>query len=246
MKGQPACVVRLHSLQTCFEPVPASPCQLTEKSVHLWFGQLQKITLPASPLSYLHEHQLQEVRSIRNPERKEIVLRIHACVNAILSFYTGLAACQHVFKKNASGKPFLKEPDNLHFNLSHSSDAFLLALARHPVGVDMERTDRKIPELMAIIRRYYSAEEQKIVSMSSRPETDFLKIWTRKEAIIKAVGTGLHENLNQINTQTDGAAETDINKGWHVYSGQMEDYLFSLAIACAVETIRCFLASDIF
>jgi 4'-phosphopantetheinyl transferase len=246
MKGLSACVVCLHSLQACFEPVPARSLSLTEKAVHLWFGQVHKMALPASPLSYLNEHQQREFHSVRNPERKYVLVHIHACVNAVLSLYTGLPACQHVFERNESGKPFLKEPDDLHFNLSHSHHAFVLAVARHSVGVDLEHTDRKIPELPAIIQRYYSLEEQMTVRDSVQPETEFLKIWTRKEAIIKAIGTGLHENLQQINTLAAFNTPNELQSCWHVYSGKMEEYFFSLAMAAEADIIRFFHASDIF
>ncbi len=87
--------------------------------------------------------------------------------------------------KNEHGKPMI---DGIYFNLSHSDDYITAAVADCPVGIDVEtKTD---PELK-ITRRFYSPEEQDAVRRAADPQKEFRRIWTRKEAYVKCVGTGL-------------------------------------------------------
>lgn len=93
------------------------------------------------------------------------------------------------FLTNAYGKPELIE-GQAHFSLSHSGDLAALAVAAFPLGVDIEimrPVSRDLPE------RYFSAAERD----GLRPLADgpwqeaFFRCWTRKEAVIKALGLGL-------------------------------------------------------
>ncbi|MER7848012.1 4'-phosphopantetheinyl transferase superfamily protein [Kitasatospora sp. NPDC096077] len=80
----------------------------------------------------------------------------------------------------------------LHFNLSHSGELALLAVAPRPVGVDVElvRSGRDVDRLS---RRFFPAPERELVARGGRPA--FARLWTRKEACVKAVGGRLAEGL---------------------------------------------------
>jgi 4'-phosphopantetheinyl transferase len=72
----------------------------------------------------------------------------------------------------------------LRFNLSHSGDVLLVALARDvEVGVDVERI-RPVPEMQTIARRWLGLD---VVAN----EREFFEAWTRHEAKLKALGMGL-------------------------------------------------------
>ena len=99
-----------------------------------------------------------------------------------------------LFDYTDRGRPSLRlasHPD-FDFNLAHSGDLALLALSVRTVGVDVERL-REVPNALAIARRLFSPQE---VSALTRLGPDarnhgFFNAWTRKEALIKAVGAGL-------------------------------------------------------
>jgi 4'-phosphopantetheinyl transferase len=99
-----------------------------------------------------------------------------------------------VFDYTDRGRPSLRlapHPD-FDFNLAHSGDLALLAFSSRRVGVDVERL-RDMPNALAVARRFFSPRE---VSALRRLAEDarrvgFFNAWTRKEALIKAVGTGL-------------------------------------------------------
>ena len=91
----------------------------------------------------------------------------------------------------AYGKPFLTcgKPE---FSLSHSGEHVLLGVSDLPIGVDMERRDRQVPE--AVQRRICLPEEKGL---------DPLQVFTRKECAMKLTGLGFSLPLGDIDTTRD-------------------------------------------
>ncbi|MFE0774929.1 4'-phosphopantetheinyl transferase family protein [Streptomyces sp. NPDC058861] len=89
------------------------------------------------------------------------------------------------------GKPYLRGHDAAHFSLSHAGDRVLVAVAAVPVGVDVET----VPEA-GLVRDMAGAlhprerAELDALPAAARPAA-FARCWTRKEAALKASGTGL-------------------------------------------------------
>lgn len=101
------------------------------------------------------------------------------------------------FSYGAHGKPALVGSTWLRFNVSHSHELALFALARdREVGVDVEhvRTDIRHDDLA---RRYFSAREQAALRGLPDPERldGFFRTWTFKEAFLKATGQGVSRPL---------------------------------------------------
>jgi 4'-phosphopantetheinyl transferase len=99
------------------------------------------------------------------------------------------------------GKPGLhpQHASDLQFNVSHSGDWVLLALSRSvAVGIDVESI-RPLPQVLALAERYFSANEIATLRacLEAEREATFLALWTRKEAQVKALGTGLAHSLDQ-------------------------------------------------
>ncbi len=90
------------------------------------------------------------------------------------------------------GKPYLPDFPELHFNISHSRTLALIAIARHPVGVDVEYLHRSV-DFASILRRFFSPSEQADWEKYPVPSPveAFFRGWTRKEAILKATGEGI-------------------------------------------------------
>ena len=91
------------------------------------------------------------------------------------------------------GKPLLAPPhDGLHFNLSHCADLGLIGLCLDgPIGVDIEPQDRDadLPECESIF--CHPLEIKKLPKNGLERAKHLLQIWTAKEALLKALGTGL-------------------------------------------------------
>jgi 4'-phosphopantetheinyl transferase len=111
-------------------------------------------------------------------------VRAHAALRAILA---EVSDGPLEFALREKGKPYLVSAPEVRFNLAHSGEMALVAVARDvEVGVDIERV-RPLPEYAAIAQRYFP--EGSAAPASVR---DFFRHWTRFEALLKAHGAGLY------------------------------------------------------
>jgi 4'-phosphopantetheinyl transferase len=118
------------------------------------------------------------------PALRRRYLRAHAALRAILGSVT---AAPLEFAVHEKGKPYLASAPEIHFNLAHSREMALVAVARDvEVGVDIERV-RPLPEYAAIAQRYFPEGHTAPTGVR-----DFFRHWTRFEAMLKAHGAGLY------------------------------------------------------
>jgi 4'-phosphopantetheinyl transferase len=130
--------------------------------------------------------------------RRFVVAR--AVLRILLARYTSTAPTALHFTYGRFGKPELAEPaSDLRFSVSHSADVAVYAITRgEAVGVDVE-TVRRHPDAESLARRFFSPQE--CAALESVGERDraqaFFNCWTRKEAYLKALGTGLSSPLDR-------------------------------------------------
>ena len=134
----------------------------------------------------------------------------HAALRLVLSRARGCAPSEIRLTVDAAGKPHLAEPDGspLAFNLSHSGARALIGLAGPAaIGVDIELM-RPIPDAVRIARMHFAPDEA--ASLARLPdeavEAAFFGLWTRKEAVVKALGTGLSRPLDRFSVTLPPAA----------------------------------------
>jgi 4'-phosphopantetheinyl transferase len=176
---------------------------LAEDEVHLW-----RIDLAAVASA---EKRWQKILSTDERARaarfhferdRQHFSATRALLRVILSRYVGLEPADLVFRYSEKEKPSLDSQtshDLVEFNVSHSGTAALLAFARgRALGVDIEII-REDFDPAALAHRFFSSHEQSQLAMVDPPEkySAFFRCWTRKEAYIKAVGTGLSLPLDQ-------------------------------------------------
>ncbi len=109
------------------------------------------------------------------------------------------------------GRPVV--PGNeVHFSLSHTNGLVLIALAPAPVGVDVEA----VPEASTITDVATQLHPQERAELAGLPAADrafgFTRCWTRKEAVLKAAGVGLNEDLSR--TYVGASAQPAADDEW--------------------------------
>lgn len=119
----------------------------------------------------------------------------------ILARELGADLAEIEYATGVNGKPSLagRHEGALEFNLSHSGSCGLLAFTRGvPLGVDVEEV-HPIEDIRAIAERHFAPEEQErlFALPAAEQEEGFYRLWTRKEAYIKAIGTGLSHALDR-------------------------------------------------
>ncbi|MGN1255990.1 MAG: 4'-phosphopantetheinyl transferase family protein [Bacteroidaceae bacterium] len=99
------------------------------------------------------------------------------------------------FEYNEHGKPFLPLCPELHFSISHCQRAVGCLLAQVPCGLDIERIRSISP---ALVKRTMNSCEEKQICSAPSPEVEFARLWTRKEAVFKLLGTGITDAMPDI------------------------------------------------
>lgn len=138
------------------------------------------------------------------------------CLRLSLARCLGTTPERLTFSYGANGKPALAEEwrcSTLSFNVSHSADHALIALATgRAVGVDIERI-RPMPDFGSVAEGYFSGVERRAIMAC--PESDrlraFFSCWTRKEAFMKATGEGMRIALDGFSVTLDDADERGIS-----------------------------------
>lgn len=100
-----------------------------------------------------------------------------------------------VFEYGEHGKPFIIGHKDIHFNMSHCKKAVMCYVSDSPVGVDVEMIDRGNESLISYTM---SEEEQAQIHASSAPLTEFIKLWTKKEALLKLTGEGINDDMKSV------------------------------------------------
>ena len=120
-----------------------------------------------------------------------------------------------VFEYGEHGKPSIVGHPDIFFNMSHCKEAAICVLSDNPVGVDIESM-RRYRESLA--RYTMNDEEMAQILQAERPDMEFTRLWTLKEAVLKRSGEGIRNDMKHV---LDGLkdAKTVINeKKSYIYS----------------------------
>jgi 4'-phosphopantetheinyl transferase len=170
-----------------------------EDRLDLWLlRQAAAAGVTALDLSDLDEHERRRAASFLRPADGLLYASAHLGLRRLLGAYLGLPAREVRFFRELCpgcggphGRPAVAASLPLHFSLSHSSGLALIGVAAVPVGVDIERllgaetVDVCAPAL-------HPDEQTELSAAAGQVRSDrFSRIWTRKEAYLKGIGTGL-------------------------------------------------------
>ncbi|MFB7941061.1 4'-phosphopantetheinyl transferase family protein [Streptomyces sp. NPDC004779] len=144
----------------------------------------------------------------------------HVALRRLLGHYTGRHPADLRFVREpcpgcggAHGRPAVADAPSLHFSLSHSSGLALVGVAAVPVGVDVERLPRD-ETVELCVEALHPGEQAELSGTGGRERTElFGRIWTRKEAYLKGIGTGLSRAPS---ADYLGAARDRHPEGWSV------------------------------
>lgn len=109
------------------------------------------------------------------------------------------------------GKPVLDatvHPDKLNFSMAKSEGRLLVGFASAcALGVDLEPAQRKAHQPLGVARRYFSVAEFSSLSAMAPEQRDsaFLRAWACKEAVVKASGHGIANQLCRFSVETNPA-----------------------------------------
>lgn len=173
-------------------------------NVHVW--RLDGTGLSPEIAQSLSETLLPDERhavaKFRDARQRDYRTIGRAMLRLVLSSYLDVPVTALVFGVGQHGKPFVRAPEahGLRFNVSHADAMTLIGIANgQEIGVDVERIRRNLP-IDRIAPSSFTGEEWN--AFASVPESErfaaFFRCWTRKEAVLKAEGIGLHRAPNSV------------------------------------------------
>ena len=181
---------------------PTEQLALTGSAVHVWRATLRLPEAQVARLAcLLNAEEQARARRLRFEDKRQSFVAARGILRSILGRYLGISPQQIQFSYTAHGKPELaaSHTTELQFNLAHSGDLALVALANgRPIGVDLESL-RPIEAIDQIVAGYFSLAERAAFQQLPLEHrlTAFFAAWTRKEAYLKARGEGLTLPLDQ-------------------------------------------------
>lgn len=154
------------------------------------------LTLPADAWERCEEvlspHERERGKQLIRAEHRQRHVATHGQLRWLLAGYLDCHPCSIEFRRGRWGKPYLPGLD-LKFNLSHSQECLLVAVGRkYEMGVDVEAVHP--PRSMeGMARRCFSQGEWSFwCSLDQELQLEvFFRLWTLKEAMVKASGCGL-------------------------------------------------------
>lgn len=102
------------------------------------------------------------------------------------------------------GKPSLKEHPEVHYNVSHADGIAVAMAGERECGIDAESVRAYRPN---VIKRVFSEREKTLIEAAPEEERSllFFRLWTLKEAYVKAIGIGVSYPMNTVEFSFDGA-----------------------------------------
>lgn len=150
-----------------------------------------------SPL--LTDEDLVYLDTVKNDHRRHEYIVSRGLLKTLLAKQTGVAANHWSFVRDNNGRldavpnaASLNIPD---VNISHTKGAIAVGLCTHGrIGVDVEHAARKV-KFEQLAKRFFSLNEQHWIDQQTNTKAAFFELWTIKEAYLKAIGTGISDQL---------------------------------------------------
>ncbi len=202
------------------------------EGTRLWLVDLHSIEPSLYALADLLSRSEQEraARFLVEPARRQF-LASHAALRLILGDQLGVEPRLLGFRATKKGKPQLTGPcaSACHFNLSHAGTYALVGVAQDcEIGVDIEQhqAPEKVTELAPLCFTEIERQILKRATGSGAGHEAFARLWTRKEAILKACGEGIGTDLLSIDVS--GGARADCAQTTPVIFAGRQFQLWSL------------------
>ncbi len=180
------------------------PLHLNASDVHVWHTSL---VLADSLLSLLTASLSPEERARAErfafEDARIRFIAAHGMLRTIVSRYVNERPEALMFTPGRHGKPSLAgtpgAAEKVRFNLAHSHDSAVIAVARNrEVGIDLERIRSNVAGLKLAERFFSPGEFERLRHLpSDQANRLFFTLWTSKEAYLKAIGTGLSLSLDR-------------------------------------------------
>ncbi len=218
--------------------------------IHIWIVELNSLKKEEIDFisTNLNEEEIAKEKRFRfTADRKRYVLT-HGLKRFLIGKYLNVLPESLSFYKNKFKKPFVENnSENLNFSISYSNDLLGIAVGfgKYRMGLDIEKID-PVFDYSSIVSNYFTSAEKARLRKDQSNEF-FYSLWTRKEAVMKALGTGLSNKIANISVHNNSLeiidysdrnqsnASSKFNLSTYRYN---KDYQISLAHEMTTPRVR--------
>ena len=229
---------------------PADLTPLLPDVVHVWRASAcQPPQVLDQLMQTLSADEQERVGRLRFDHLRCRAIASRGILRSILARYLNCNPEVIKFQYGTQGKPSVDASSlpNLEFNLSHSEDLIVCAIALQPIGIDVEFF-REMTDCDQLIKRYFSMQEQAMLNTLSveAKQQAFFHYWTGKEAMLKAAGLGIGDlkkvELNPVGKRVQLFSIAGCDQfvaSWHLHSFEPQpNYLANIAIESPTNQLR--------
>jgi 4'-phosphopantetheinyl transferase len=207
----------IHPVWRKFEVTP-----LSEELHIIRIGISKNIKRILSHSDLLSKEDSKKSERIVREQDKHIFLASTLFKKILCGLYLGCEPQSVELEVNEFHKPKIRNQESIHFNTSHSGDWLVFAFSCNPCGIDVERINHDF-DFSSVLDMSFHPDEIGFIQNSSQPPINFFRIWTIKESILKALGTGLTDNLKELNTLKELSKLPNKNDALHIKSFLIEN-----------------------
>ena len=184
-----------------------------QRAAQVWVLRLADLDPGELDPTPLDEQERNRLSRLQRPADRGAFLAAHLLLRQLLGSELGCSPDEISYIRERcprcgapNGRPALaRSTPPLHFSISRDGGLILVALAQAPVGVDIQvHADRELAAEVGTL--LHSAEREQILAAPAAEQASaFTRIWTRKEAYLKGIGTGVAHGMEAKNLGTDEA-----------------------------------------
>jgi 4'-phosphopantetheinyl transferase len=186
---------------------------LGANEAHVWLARLDEENA-ADLENIISDDERARAKRLRFDSDKKRFIAARANLRIILGNYLQTNPRKIRFEYGEFGKPAIAGESEIKFNVSHSGNLALYAVARcREVGVDIERINKSFVEDGMISQTLTGQEKAHFLALPvDKREIFFFECWTRKEAFLKACGKGFLVPPNKIETLSFSNISADFSE----------------------------------
>jgi 4'-phosphopantetheinyl transferase len=220
--------------------------RIADDTVEVWRFDLDD-DRGESAATFLTAREMQRAHRIISPIARRRFVAGRARVREVLSRYCDLHPSRVPLGQSRYGKPYLKAPySRISFNFSRSRGLAVVAVcAGGSIGVDLERRRDIASEAIAATWLHDAERRDLLRSAGSKDDHQaFFRLWCRKEAVVKAEGSGLHFPLHEFRVSTSEKRAEVLSWPtescqWHLRDLTIDErYAGAIALDRPVGTVR--------
>ena len=204
--------------------------ELPADGIHIWVADLKGDC--AALAQTLSDDEQDRAAKFRMAKTRDQFVASRGLLRQLAAGYLGCRPPAVPIVYESAGKPAIAG-NPFHFNVTHSDEIAAFAFSRAGrIGIDIERV-RPMQNAASVVERFFTANE--CAAFQKLPAGEqlnvFFKMWTRKEALLKALGQGIHAlELCEITVEPDVPPrvvklmdEADCGERWQIRDVAVEE-----------------------